>query len=184
MAAPDFPSRPGKKLASSTRSVVERTTSSPSSRRRPGPIIPGCSYCDDRGRPSPADTFRGMGPGLRRDDGAACGVSGHLICPSSAPEKMLSTGRRKNICLFRISDSAYGLFRSAADERGVTRRHERGAECGGRAGAVRRAAVARTVKACGPGAPKAWRQVGDDASHRGDDGGNRQGSPRRARYKP
>src|SRR5579883_961019 len=39
----------------------------------------------------------------------------------------------------------------------------------------------RTAKSCGPGAPKARRQVGDDASHHADDGGNRQGSPGRSR---
>jgi len=47
---------------------------------------------------------------------------------------------------------------------GRTRRHERGAECGGHDGAGRRSALAWTAKSCGPGAPKAGAQVGDDAS--------------------
>jgi len=39
----------------------------------------------------------------------------------------------------------------------------------------------RTAKWCGPGAPKAGAQVGDNAkAHCAGDGGNRQGSPRRA----
>jgi hypothetical protein len=37
--------------------------------------------------------------------------------------------------------------------KGRKRRHERGAECGGRGWAVGRAAHSRTAKSCGPGAP-------------------------------
>ena len=48
--------------------------------------------------------------------------------------------------------------------------------------AERRAAHVRTAKSCGPGAPRFWRQVGDDAQRIvACDGGKRNGSPRRAR---
>jgi len=40
----------------------------------------------------------------------------------------------------------------------------------------------RTAKSCGPGAPKLWRQVlALSQRSRADDGGKREGSPRRAR---
>ena len=50
---------------------------------------------------------------------------------------------------------------------GRTRRHERGAECGGREDVVRRAASARTAKSCVPGAPKADANADDAQAHRG-----------------
>jgi hypothetical protein len=56
-----------------------------------------------------------------------------------------------------------------------------GQGCGGRWLAEDERRCQRTAKSCGPGAPRPWRQVRDDAfTHRTGDGGKRDGSPRRA----
>ena len=105
-----------------------------------------------------------------------------VICPSGDGLEFLSIPARKKIPVFRISDLAYSPAHPASLQwRDVSRssRHVRRG-CGGRGRAVRRAARRRTAKWCGPGAPKARRQPGDDASHHAGDGGNRQGSPRRS----
>ena len=54
-----------------------------------------------------------------------------LICPTSALAKILSSRRGKNISVFQKLRSVYSSP-VPPDMRGVTRRHERGAECGGR----------------------------------------------------
>src|ERR1700756_5358358 len=41
----------------------------PSSRRKPGPIIPGRGCCEGRRPACLFPRFRGMGPGVRQDDG-------------------------------------------------------------------------------------------------------------------
>jgi len=51
---------------------------------------------------------------------------------------------RKNIQLFRNSDLPYSRFRSAPEQGASRDRRGRGAECGGRVSAVRRAASTRT----------------------------------------
>jgi hypothetical protein len=75
-----------------------------------------------------------------------------VICPTGAIAKVVSIQRPKNILIFRILDLVYGLLVPLRHE-GRTRRHERGAECGGRDCADGRAAWSRTAKSCGPGAP-------------------------------
>jgi hypothetical protein len=52
-------------------------------------------------------------------------------------------------------------------------RHERGAECGGRGCAVRRAALSRTAKSCGPGAPMQALNSREAQQLRAGDGGKR-----------
>src|SRR6516164_711717 len=47
---------------------VHPRPSSPSSRRRPGPITTGCGFREDRLPPHATERVRGVGPGLRRDD--------------------------------------------------------------------------------------------------------------------
>ena len=61
-----------------------------------------------------------------------------------------SPGKNISISDFMNPCSAASVPRR---QEGRTRRHERGAECGGRGDAVRRAASSLTVKSCGPGAP-------------------------------
>src|SRR6202166_1445824 len=79
-----------------------------------------------------------------------------LICPTgkSLPRgKNLSSPRVKNISLFPKPKSVV-VFAPSRSSRGAFReRHGRGAGCGGRNGDARRAALMRTAKACGPGAP-------------------------------
>jgi hypothetical protein len=58
------------------------------------------------------------------------------ICPSGAIAKILSIAARKNISVLQKSDQVYGL--PVPHRQGAYRdRHGRGAECGGRVGAVR-----------------------------------------------
>ena len=74
------------------------------------------------------------------------------ICPTGGGCGFLSIGAHKNISVFQQFDRVYGL--PVPHRQGAYRdRHGRGAECGGRVGAVGRAAPARTAKSCGPGAP-------------------------------
>jgi hypothetical protein len=113
-----------------------------------------------------------MGPGLRRDDGAS-GASLQLICPTGARCKMLSTALRKNIPIFRNSDSAYYLRRSAPSKGRIAIAVDVGRNVVDGQIAVRRAASARTAKSCGPGALKLGAQVvGQLQRLRGVDGGN------------
>jgi hypothetical protein len=63
--------------------------------------------------------------------------------------------------------------RQSVPMKGRTRRHERGAECGGREGAVRRAALTRTAKSCGPGAPMQRQALAKLQRRREGDGGKR-----------
>jgi hypothetical protein len=95
-----------------------------------------------------------------------------VICPTGARQNILSSLKRKTILIFRISDLPYGPV--PRPSQGASRdRRERGAECGGRVGAVRRAASARTAKSCGPGALRLGAQgVARLQRRRGDDGGN------------
>jgi hypothetical protein len=99
-------------------------------------------------------------------------ATNRVICPTGARQNILSSLKRKNILIFRISDSPYGPV--PRPSQGASRdRRERGAECGGRVGAVRRAASARTAKSCGPGALRLGAQgVARLQRRRGDDGGN------------
>ena len=63
---------------------------------------------------------------------------------------------------------------------GRTRRHERGAGCGGRGGVAGRATLTRTAKSCGPGAPTLALSF-RGSNIRESDGGKRARSPGRAR---
>jgi hypothetical protein len=54
---------------------------------------------------------------------------------------------------FAFSKIMFHFPRSEPTQGAYRGRHERGAECGGREDAVRRAASMRTAKSCGPGAP-------------------------------
>ncbi len=102
--------------------------------------------------------------------------------------------RIRLIDAFKISAEKYASFGFSEivtiDERSAPTRGalrvvtKRGAECGGRDGADRRAAHARTAKSCGPGAPRQAPSSRRCVSHRVGDGGNQAGSPRRARSKP
>jgi hypothetical protein len=83
-----------------------------------------------------------LSPGFRRDDGVASGAGLPLICPTGGERGLLSSPFKKKIPLFRISDLSYITPHPASLAEGrfadVTRRE---AGCGGRGGAVRRAAA-------------------------------------------
>ncbi len=81
------------------------------------------------------------------------GING-VICPTRAQRCRLSSLSPKNISLFRNSDLAYMLGHPASSMRGVSRSSRNARRgCGGREGAVRRAALTRTAKSRGPDAP-------------------------------
>jgi hypothetical protein len=92
----------------------------------------------------------GAGPFLQIRRHAAGAVAGdHLICPTGGVCENLSMAGRKIFLFFRKWNRSFSPYRSATDK-GRTRRHERGAECGGRVDAGGRPASARTAKSYGP----------------------------------
>ena len=95
-----------------------------------------------------------------------------LICSTGALTKILSSFRAKNISVFQKLKSVYSWLVPLRHE-GRTRRHERGAECGGRECAERRAVQTRTAKSCGPGAPMQAPSSKAMLTHRAGDGGKR-----------
>jgi hypothetical protein len=106
-----------------------------------------------------------------------------LICPTGTTGKFLSSRPRKNILIYRISDLAQIAPIPPRLRRGVSRSSRnvrRG--CGGRKGAVldeqrRRGRRNRVVLA----PQRSGAKLPTMLAHRGDDGGKRDGSPRRAR---
>ena len=85
-----------------------------------------------------------------------------LICSTGALTKILSSFHAKNISVFQKLKSVYSWLVPLRHE-GRTRRHERGAECGGRECADRRTAYSRTAKSCGPGAPMQGAKLSRDS---------------------
>jgi hypothetical protein len=80
------------------------------------------------------------------DDGQITSISRSKliqVCPAPCAK----------ISLFRFSENRDLILSVPLRHEGRTRRHERGAECGGRECADRRTARLRTAMSCGPGAP-------------------------------
>src|SRR6202035_435501 len=75
-----------------------------------------------------------------------------LICPTGSCQKSLSSPFCKNILVFRRPKSVVYLSPSRPTQRGGSRRHGRGAGCGGRGGALDGRCLQRTAKTCGPDA--------------------------------
>src|SRR5579871_3622438 len=104
-----------------------------------------------------------MGPGFRRGDGYYRLPGGQITSTFPIPISFTCPALARKIFAFRFSENNDLTSPIPHRHEGRTRRHERGAECGGRVDAVRRAASARTAKACGPGAPKARRSSPSEA---------------------
>ena len=73
--------------------------------------------------------------------------------PDGQISKNLSSPLCKNISVFPKCKSGYMNSHPVPQKRGVAQRHQRGAGCGGRGGALGRRALRRTAKTCGPDAP-------------------------------
>jgi hypothetical protein len=110
-----------------------------------------------------------------------CRRAGVLICPTGKslvlPNWGLSSPFCKNILFFRRPKSVVCLLPSRPTQRGGSRRHGRGAGCGGRGGALDGRCLQRMAKTCGPDTPtlvSSWRATADDggkkADHRGERG--------------
>src|ERR1700688_3795790 len=101
-----------------------------------------------------------------------------LICPSGLLRENLSSPFCKNILIFRRPKSVVCLLPSCPTQRGGSRRHGRGAGCGGRGGALDGRCLQRTAKTGGPDTPtlvSSWRinprnDGGKKADHRGEHG--------------
>jgi hypothetical protein len=112
-----------------------------------------------------------------RSSAVVSGQADKLICPTGARRKMLSSAVSKNIPVYRNSECADPASLNEGRIAIVTTR-EAGMRWTRRC--RRRTVTTRTVKSCGPGAPKAGAKLAMMLSHRAGDGGKRQGSPGRA----
>src|ERR1700693_915484 len=105
-------------------------------------------------------------------------VKSELICPTGKSAKTVSSPLCKNILVFRRPKSVVCLLPSRPTQRGGSRRHGRGAGCGGRGGALDGRGLQRTAKTCGPDTPTLVSSLrinprndgGKKADHRGEHG--------------
>jgi hypothetical protein len=185
--------RPGKKIASSTRSVVEQTTSSTSSRRRPGPITTGGCLAKDNNLCAPSRDSAVWVPAFARPS------PGRPRCKWCRPAMVWPVGQISfgfsDVNIFALSSlCAKNILLSYFRKSCFTLPHP----------APTRGAYASSRTWCGM--RWTWRgrlTIGSDTdgeiawswrpkglalcrqcSRIAADGGNRQGSPGRARHKP
>src|SRR5580698_1263089 len=105
-------------------------------------------------------------------------ICDEVICPTGSLADFASSPFCKNILVFRRPKSVVYLSPSRPTQRGGSRRHGRGAGCGGRGGALDGRCLQRTAKTCGPDTPtlvSSWRinprnDCGKKADHRGEHG--------------
>jgi len=80
------------------------------------------------------------------------GRTGQLVCRRANQQKPVQPPLQKYFC-FPKCKSGYMNSHPVPHKRGVAQRHQRGAGCGGRGGALGRRALRRTAKSCGPDTP-------------------------------